>query len=77
MVFLNVLVAVVIDQVAQERWQEHGSQTTARYGHAVGEPSVLDEVRSHDEYAGWKGQTRATAEQHAVTETRYIHIIIF
>lgn len=47
----HVLVTVVIDQVSQKRWQEHGTQAAARYGHSVGEPAVFDEVRSYDEYA--------------------------
>lgn len=49
-----LLVTVVIDQVAQEWRQEHGTQATARYGHTVGESSVFDEVRSDDEYSGWE-----------------------
>jgi len=70
MFFVFVLVTVVFDQVAQERRQEHGTQAAARYGHSVGEPAVLDEVRCHDEYAGWERQTCAAAEHHPVTETR-------
>lgn len=69
-VFVFVLVTVVVDQVAQERRQEHGTQAAARYGHSVGEPAVLDEVRCHNEYAGRERQTRTAAEHHSVTETR-------
>jgi len=69
-VFVFVLVTVVVNQVAQERRQEHGTQAAAGYGHSVGESAVLDEVRCHDEYARRERQTRAAAEHHPVTETR-------
>lgn len=69
-VFGFVLVTVVFDQVAQERRQEHGTQTAARYGHSVCEPAVLDKVRCHDEYSWGERQTRTAAKHHAITETR-------
>lgn len=76
----SVLVTVVFDQVAQERWQEHGTQAAARYGHSVGESAIFDEVRCHDKYSWWKRKTRTAAKHHAVAKTerkvKYIFVFI-